>query len=83
MCIPYNIVVYPCVVIKVTLTDIDLRVTLASQDSDSIFYTVEINGIYIFGNTKCRGGSLPVTLSPLHCQLAEMDTGMSGGGGYF
>ena len=32
--------VYPCVVI-------DIRATLACQDSDSVFYTVEINGIYI------------------------------------
>ena len=32
--------VYPCVVI-------DLRATHACQDSDSAFYTFEINGIYI------------------------------------
>ena len=32
--------VYPCVVI-------DLRAPLACQDSDSVFYTIEINGIYI------------------------------------
>ena len=32
--------VYPCVVI-------DLRATLACQDSDPVFYTIEITGIYI------------------------------------
>ena len=32
--------VYSCVVI-------DLHATLACQDSDSVFYTIEINGIYI------------------------------------
>ena len=32
--------VYPCVVI-------DLCATLACQDLDSIFYTIDINGIYI------------------------------------
>ena len=31
---------YPCVII-------DLHATLACQDSNSIFYTKEINGIYI------------------------------------
>ena len=32
--------VYPCVII-------DLRATLACQDSDSVFYTMKLNGIYI------------------------------------
>ena len=32
--------VYSCAVI-------DLHATLACQDSDSVFYTIEINGIYI------------------------------------
>ena len=56
-------VVYPCVVINVTLTDIDLHGTLAFQDSDSIFYTVKL--IREFTDTST--GSLCMVLIPASC----------------